>query len=521
MQDLPTSPFASRKPRNLLHLPSSLIRGFRSILLGTLAALTGASSLSGAAGPTGLLDNLPPHTTIGILGDSITQGVSLVHSEKLKRMVAVTDETDPSKFDEGGIWHQYLQLFFATRHPGRDIWTINIGQSGDSAAGVLKRMEWDVLSRDGDLMLVMFGMNDVGYTQYMNDSADESFAAKKLEAYRQNLAAVVDRLLKEGRKVVVATSTPYEDREPYTVGPKLHAAQSSLAQAAEAIAKEKGVPFIDFHDSLLQVSKDLKKKNPKFKFFTGDRVHPHGRMGFHEIMAYEVLKQLGAPGIVYEVTLTAGGKVLEARNAEVLEAARSGDGGLRFSLVERALPFPVSKMDRGFSYVPFQEEFNRQFLKVTELASGNYDLLIDGTNVGTYTAEEFAAGISLSQNENTPQYKQAADLYPLVRFQKLLLEQQLRVMENNLYHLLSSRDSENFDKIDWKDPMSVHASLLRVIGTKNPDDIKAWEGYVLKTALHALPRKAEIEKELADIRKTLASLPSVATHEYALVPAGN
>mgnify|MGYP006924825944 CR=1 FL=1 len=56
--------------------------------------------------------------------------------------------------------------------------------------------------------------------------------------------------------------------------------------------------------------------------------------------------------------------------------------------------------------VPFMEEMNRETLKVTGL-KGNYKLLIDNEEIGTWSGDELAKGINLAAESKTPQYQQA------------------------------------------------------------------------------------------------------------------
>ena len=52
------------------------------------------------------------------------------------------------------------------------------------------------------------------------------------------------------------------------------------------------------------------------------------------------------------------------------------------------------------------EEMNRETLKVTGL-KGNYKLLIDNEEIGTWSGDELAKGINLAAESKTPQYQQA------------------------------------------------------------------------------------------------------------------
>ncbi|WP_448635053.1 hypothetical protein [Pedobacter panaciterrae] len=55
-------------------------------------------------------------------------------------------------------------------------------------------------------------------------------------------------------------------------------------------------------------------------------------------------------------------------------------------------------------------EFNQENLKVENLENGNYDLMIDGKKIRTFSADAFAKGINMALLSNTPQYQQAVSI---------------------------------------------------------------------------------------------------------------
>jgi hypothetical protein len=94
-----------------------------------------------------------------------------------------------------------------------------------------------------------------------------------------------------------------------------------------------------------------------------------------------------------------------------------------FDYLARALPFPVDTVARvwgneqkqsdALNWIPFTEDFNREMLQVEGLQSGEYTLLIDGHNIGKWSASDFANGINLATQQETPQYKQALTIMQL------------------------------------------------------------------------------------------------------------
>lgn len=88
---------------------------------------------------------------------------------------ARAEETPPLRFENGdvvaligdsitrgGLYHSFIQLFYATRYPEMRPSFFNAGRSGDAAPRTLKRLGWDVLERKPTVATVMLGMNDMG-----------------------------------------------------------------------------------------------------------------------------------------------------------------------------------------------------------------------------------------------------------------------------------------------------------------------------------------------------------------------
>lgn len=72
-----------------------------------------------------------------------------------------------------GRYHNYIELFYATRFPERKIEFFNCGISGDVAGGMLARMNSDILRHKPNRAVLMVGMNDIGRSQYSKERASE------------------------------------------------------------------------------------------------------------------------------------------------------------------------------------------------------------------------------------------------------------------------------------------------------------------------------------------------------------
>lgn len=156
---------------------------------------------------------------------------------------------------------------------------------------------------------------------------------------------------------------------------------------------------------LMDINEKMLKDNPTVSVIGHDRVHPSYLGGF--MMAYLFLNELEGTSMTSEVEIDVKENIVKANKATIT-ALSCSDDGLSFALEEKSLPFPIdNQIKDAEKYVPFQEEMNRQRLKVKSLPKGNYNLFIDNHFIASYGHKKLAKGINLSDNVRTPQYKQA------------------------------------------------------------------------------------------------------------------
>jgi len=139
-----------------------------------------------------------------------------------------------------------------------------------------------------------------------------------------------------------------------------------------------------------------------------DRTHPDTIV--HWVMAEALLKGWNAPALVSSVTIDASaGKAAEAQNASVDHVERDKDT-LRWTTIENALPLPLTANNASQALLQdltgIEQELNREPLRVTGLAAGDYKLAIDDNAVGTFSAEDLSKGINLAKYQ-TPMWSQA------------------------------------------------------------------------------------------------------------------
>ena len=163
---------------------------------------------------------------------------------------------------------------------------------------------------------------------------------------------------------------------------------------------------IDLHGPMTAFNLQQQKSDPTYTLIGPDRVHP-GLPG-NLMMAWLFLNAQGAPALVSNIVFDAGeGRIVEAANATVMMFGREGEGWT-FTVLEKALPYPVDAEARELlDAIPLEEKLNHEIVQIKGLAGGSHLLLIDGERVACHTAAEWSNGVN-PLNEAAPQVKQAA-----------------------------------------------------------------------------------------------------------------
>ena len=403
--------------------------------------------------------------------------------------------------------------YYLTRFPERTITFANAGRSGDSAGGALGRLQEDVIDKKPTSVTIMLGMNDVGRGSYVASPTENQKAAQKraLEGYQANMEKVVSRIRAEAHepKLYFFTPSPFDQTvvlEKNNNQPGCNDGLGRCAAIVRELAAKNGGTVVDFHGPMTALNLEQQKKDPKWTIVGGDRVHP-GAPG-HLMMAWLFLKAQGTPALVSKVAMdAAAGRALESINAEVTDIAKK-DGGLAFTVLAKALPFPTDPAAKPLlELLPIEKELNQELLLVTGLAAGAYELRIDGAAAGRYAADELAKGVNLAFNEATPQARQARRVSQL--------NEQRRNAESQACSLLNTRRwMQSHYKINVEDPAAVQAHY---------DSFKDKTEYSAAMALNYIKqwsKYGELRKQVESLEKEALESRRPAPHAYAVVPAG-
>ena len=319
---------------------------------------------------------------------------------------------------DGGHYHSYIWLYYMTRFPYMDLRVMNAGIGGETAGDMYKRLDGDVLSKRPTVLTVTFGMNDTGYMEYNGDDAG-AFGEKKYRECYDNFKKMEKRLQTlDGVRVVMLGGSPYDETAQIENNAPLrgkNAVMDRVVGFQKESAAANGWEFVDFSAPMVEIGRRVQAGQPSFSLSMGDRIHPDN--DGHMVMAYLFLKAQGFVGKeVADMEINANKKqAVKSENCTVSNIKKNGKD-LSFDYLAEALPYPLDTIARGWGQkksqaevlkvVPFMEEMNRETLKVTGL-KGNYKLLIDDEEIGTWSGDELAKGINLAAESKTPQYQQA------------------------------------------------------------------------------------------------------------------
>lgn len=412
-----------------------------------------------------------------------------------------------------GRYHRFVYDYYLTRFPERKIKFINLGIAGDSAAGGVARLDWDILPYQPNVASIMMGMNDVGRGYYGKDNPDEATLQARqraLDSHRQSMAQLAQGLADHGvKRFVFCTPSPYDDTAqlPSENLFGVNAALATCGQYGRELAEKYHGGVVDFNGAMTALNLEHQKTEPAFTIIGPERVHP-GDVG-HLIMAYVYLKAQGAPALVSRVEV-ADGKVVQAENCTVtgLEATARG---LRFDYLAKALPWAIDDTAKGaLALVPLEADLDQELLQVKLPGAGPYQLLIDGQAVGEYTGEQLAQGVNLALNPKTPQYQQAR--------QVAVADEQRRATEHRIRTHAQMKLMFVRSKVNEDDVPAVDAYMENFL--KQHEGMRAYFANQYKVYRETHTQLDAIRAQVQTLTEKLWTLNQPQVHHYELQAVG-
>jgi lysophospholipase L1-like esterase len=311
------------------------------------------------------------------------------------------------------LYTTFTETFVVTRFPAQKVTFVHSGWGGDRVTGggggpIDKRLERDVYAYKPTVMTIMLGMNDGSYQEF-NEAIFETYAT----GYKHILDTV--KANSPNTRLTVIQPSPFDD---VTRPPTFPGGYNSVLVRYGQFLKELGVTrelaVADLNTSVVAALKRANDTDPTVaQKIIPDRVHP-GAPG-HLLMAAALLKAWNAPAVVTSVSIDAAkGQVTDSANTSV--TGIDTIPGLHWTQTDAALPLAIDMNDPVMALAvkssDIEKSLDWQPLKVTGLKLGLYGLKIDGQSVGSFTADQLAAGVNLAMLP-TPMVKQAAEVHAL------------------------------------------------------------------------------------------------------------
>jgi lysophospholipase L1-like esterase len=314
------------------------------------------------------------------------------------------------------LYTTFTEAYVVTRFPKLNVRFVHSGWSGDRVDGgvggpIDKRLRRDVLVYQATVVTIMLGMNDAGYRLFDPD------LFKSYRAGYEHIVKTLKTALPNVRLTAIQPS-PYDDitRPPMFEGGYNNVLISYGKFVRELTARE-GLLCADLNTSVAAALARANQADPALaQKLIPDRVHPSAPI--HFLMAEALLKAWNAPGVVSDVEIAPSGAVRKAINTSI--TAVSNDNGIAWTQVDNSLPMPIETFPSeellrlALRSSDFMDALNRERLVVAGLAPGHpYALKIDGQAIATRSADEWSAGVDLSE-ATTPMSKQAVEVLQLI-----------------------------------------------------------------------------------------------------------
>lgn len=206
--------------------------------------------------------------TIVFLGDSVTRGYFRGY------------------VDENSVFHARLKRKLNYLYPTANINMINAGIGATTATFGLERLDRDVLSRNPDLCVVCFGLNDAPYREeglprYLNSLKEIFLKVKKFGSevifMTPNMmnTCLIDELIEERHKETAKRTMDLQNSGMY----------ETYVKSAVKMAKEMEVMVCDCYS----IWKKLADKGVNTTALLSNGIN-HPREEMHELFANELLK---------------------------------------------------------------------------------------------------------------------------------------------------------------------------------------------------------------------------------------
>ncbi len=206
-----------------------------------------------------------------VAADPFSRTRQLLASGQPVRIVCFGDSITGVYYHSGGrrAWCDLVGLGLRQLYPHARPELLNAGISGNTSADALRRLEADVLRHQPQLVVVMFGMNDV--------------ARATPGDYRANLRQIVQQVQQRNAEVMLLTPNCVSPEDPLRPLWKV----ADYAQITREVGRELQVPVTDTFRAFQSVQA---VDHRAWLGLMSDAIHPN--MRGHKLLAEEVVQTL-------------------------------------------------------------------------------------------------------------------------------------------------------------------------------------------------------------------------------------
>jgi len=317
---------------------------------------------------------------------------------------------------EQRLYTTYIEAYSLTRYPTWNLTFRNVGWGGDTSwlrkrgnkdekpfekalfaadATTQQQMIEDVvgngISRDvlplkPTVVTVDFGMNDHYY---------QSFREDIFRAYIRSQEQMAKLIKANGSRVVFLTPQPMEQMRPDPNNDIDNQSLGKFSDGLRVLSIIEDTAFVDQFDPYMAIMMREHTTTTAVRIGGGDAVHP-GPSG-HTLMAWIILKGLGAPALVSRAEIAGDSQIVNGTQSCSVAKLIMANGKLSFDRLDDALPMPIDpRAESALKLAPIIDELDQYELQVTGLAAGEYEVSIDGEAVAKLSSATLASGCNLA-----------------------------------------------------------------------------------------------------------------------------
>jgi lysophospholipase L1-like esterase len=312
------------------------------------------------------------------------------------------------------LYTTFTETFAVTRFPRMNLTFVHSGWGGDTVGGggggpIDVRLRRDVIAHKPTVVTVMLGMNDASY---------RAFDQAIFDTYTKGYVHLVSTLKQAipGLRMTLIAPSPFDDvTRPPTFEGGYNAVLVRYGQFVKELAAKEGVGFADLNTLVVAATKKANETDAaKAQQLNFDRVHPGP--GGQLLMAAALLRAWNAPALVSAIEIDGeAGKLIRGDNTKVSELTVNNNA-ISWTQEDAALPMAIDMSDPIVALAvrssDVMQTLNQQTLKVTGARIAEYQLKIDGEDLGKFTKEKLADGLNLAEL-TTPMFKQAQRVHDL------------------------------------------------------------------------------------------------------------